>query len=333
MWHKLSLNDTVSRRARTCVSYTFSRPSRRHTRIGVKCACFAQTRFEAGQLFRIESPDRPLWLEVLPAKRNGKTKFLCAGELLEIKEDAFAHCGFYPKLSETWVRNSQPLLKALKYHRRSQQEEGALPSELLKKMNIDPVTLGSGNNNNPACTLKDFQESVMSAPSLWCDGTGPRDSPLDQQQQALLTAGELIAFLTGLRGVVLLQLNAKWEGISPAEQPLLRPFALQLLALASRDKEVVTFESIISEGVASSVVLSAKKQPFRAWATHLAQNRVQAALVADSPYYKLLIGRILGYKLGNIQHHIGAQLDASVRDMVENDLKALSGASPKLPWR
>jgi hypothetical protein len=31
---------------------------------------------------------------------------------------------------------------------------------------------------------------------------------------------------------------------------------------------------------------------------------LQAALVADSPYYKLLIGRILGYAEPNIRHHI-----------------------------
>jgi len=31
---------------------------------------------------------------------------------------------------------------------------------------------------------------------------------------------------------------------------------------------------------------------------------LQAALVADSPYYKLLIGRVLGYAEPNIRHHI-----------------------------
>jgi hypothetical protein len=31
---------------------------------------------------------------------------------------------------------------------------------------------------------------------------------------------------------------------------------------------------------------------------------LQAALVADSPYYKVLIGRILGYAEPNIRHHI-----------------------------
>lgn len=31
---------------------------------------------------------------------------------------------------------------------------------------------------------------------------------------------------------------------------------------------------------------------------------LQAALVADSPFYKLLVGRVLGYKEENIWHHI-----------------------------
>lgn len=31
---------------------------------------------------------------------------------------------------------------------------------------------------------------------------------------------------------------------------------------------------------------------------------MQAALIADSPFYKLLIGRILGYAEPNIKHHI-----------------------------
>jgi hypothetical protein len=31
---------------------------------------------------------------------------------------------------------------------------------------------------------------------------------------------------------------------------------------------------------------------------------LQAALIADSPFFKLLIGRILGYAEPNIKHHI-----------------------------
>jgi len=50
--------------------------------------------------------------------------------------------------------------------------------------------------------------------------------------------------------------------------------------------------------------LSAKAEPFRSWAAHLASSGAQAALVADSPYYKLLIGRVLGYQEDNIRHHI-----------------------------
>lgn len=53
-----------------------------------------------------------------------------------------------------------------------------------------------------------------------------------------------------------------------------------------------------------TAILSARAEPFRSWAAHLASFGAQAALVADSPFYKLLIGRILGYKEENIRFHI-----------------------------
>lgn len=57
-------------------------------------------------------------------------------------------------------------------------------------------------------------------------------------------------------------------------------------------------------GLGLSAILAAKAEPFRPWAAHLASFGAQAALVADSPYYKLLIGRVLGYKEAHINHHI-----------------------------
>ena len=39
-----------------------------------------------------------------------------------------------------------------------------------------------------------------------------------------------------------------------------------------------------------------------------AHGRTQAAVVADSPFYKLLIGRMMGYNEGNILHHIKVRL-------------------------
>jgi hypothetical protein len=60
-------------------------------------------------------------------------------------------------------------------------------------------------------------------------------------------------------------------------------------------------------GLGLTAILAAKAEPWRAWAAHLAGFGAQAALVADSPYYKLLIGRMLGYKEEHIHHHIQAR--------------------------
>jgi hypothetical protein len=53
-----------------------------------------------------------------------------------------------------------------------------------------------------------------------------------------------------------------------------------------------------------SAIITAKAEPWRSWGAHLASFGAQAALVAESPYYKLLIGRVLGYKEDNVLHHI-----------------------------
>jgi len=39
-----------------------------------------------------------------------------------------------------------------------------------------------------------------------------------------------------------------------------------------------------------TLVLAARQQPWQAWAKHLAGLGVQSSIVADSPFYKLLIG-------------------------------------------
>jgi hypothetical protein len=60
----------------------------------------------------------------------------------------------------------------------------------------------------------------------------------------------------------------------------------------------------LAGGLGLTAILCAKAEPWRAWGAHLAGFGAQAALVADSAYYKLLIGRMLGYKEENIRHHI-----------------------------
>jgi hypothetical protein len=57
-------------------------------------------------------------------------------------------------------------------------------------------------------------------------------------------------------------------------------------------------------GLGLTAIITAKAEPYRSWGAHLASFGAQAALVAESPYYKLLIGRVLGYKEDNIVHHI-----------------------------
>jgi hypothetical protein len=86
-----------------------------------------------------------------------------------------------------------------------------------------------------------------------------------------------------------------------------------------------------------TALVFADKQPFRAWAEHLASFGAQAALVADSPYYKLLIGRMLGYNEGNIHHHIRAVHGPGnpaqvVVQAVDKELSRLSSKKPTLPW-
>lgn len=53
-----------------------------------------------------------------------------------------------------------------------------------------------------------------------------------------------------------------------------------------------------------TAILCAKCEPWRSWAAHLVSFGAQAALVAGTPYYKLLVGRMLGYKEENVRYHI-----------------------------
>ncbi|GFH23358.1 uncharacterized protein HaLaN_20960 [Haematococcus lacustris] len=57
-------------------------------------------------------------------------------------------------------------------------------------------------------------------------------------------------------------------------------------------------------GLGVTAIIAADKSPFKEWARALAGFGAQAALVADSPYYKLLVGRMMGYQERNILHHI-----------------------------
>lgn len=135
-----------------------------------------------------------------------------------------------------------------------------------------------------------------------CDGTGPDDAPPDEQAVALLTAGELAAFLAGARGICLLQLLKGWGDTSDGrQQPLLRPWVLSLLQEAAGHKGVALLPSAApgeARQLGETLVLAARQQPWQAWAKHLAGLGVQSSIVADSPFYKLLIGGSRGAAAG-----------------------------------
>ena len=54
----------------------------------------------------------------------------------------------------------------------------------------------------------------------------------------------------------------------------------------------------------TAIVHAAAPARCRARALALAAFGAQAALVAGSPFYQLLVGRVLGYCEDNIRHHI-----------------------------
>lgn len=229
-----------------------------------------------------------LWLEVVRS-RGGRVEVVCNGELLQLSAEAdgsiaVAPAGFTPRLGDAWVKAVPGLADSLKRIRQQQAASGTLPSQLVAARGVAAL--------RPRATLSQFCAAVAAAPGPWCDGTGPGDAPLGEEEQALLTAGELAAFLAGARGVCLLQLHKGWGDAGAARQPLLRPWVLPLLQQAAGHKGAALLASAApgAPQLGASLVLCARQQPFLAWGKHLAALGVQSSIVADSPFYKLLIG-------------------------------------------
>ena len=111
------------------------------------------------------------------------------------------------------------------------------------------------------------------------------------------------------------QLWVGWNGDEDpdgdaAAQPVDAPFvhrALRELAGEIRTGDVGVSECGIS-GAAMykglTATARAEKSPWKERAAHLASFGAQAALVAGSPYYQLLVGSILGYAPQNIEAHV-----------------------------
>jgi hypothetical protein len=184
-----------------------------------------------------------------------------------------------------------------------------------------------------------LRSTVRADPSYWRDGAPAGFVETDPKRQATNNAGELLALLEGHRGVVMTQLWAGWED-SDSQQPVDAPFALRALRECADDARVAIVPASVPGMPARkglTAIISAAESPFLEQAKHLASFGAQAALVAGSPYYQYLVGRILGYKEANIDAHVrsrGGRLTAPVVREAEKDLEALSEShGGSLPWR
>lgn len=182
-------------------------------------------------------------------------------------------------------------------------------------------------------SLGQLEQEAAKDATLWCAGTQPGAPEKTPLQSCTLTAGELVSLLTGQRGVVIVQL---WNGFEPARgQPLYDPFVVHLVEAALRHPGIRAVTSVAPGGVGLTAVLYADREPWSAWGPHLASFGCQANAVAGSAYYKVLIGKILGYSDANIAAYVrsvGGGYTPAVVAQVEADLKKLSKAKPKLPW-
>ncbi|GIL66545.1 hypothetical protein Vafri_20041 [Volvox africanus] len=198
---------------------------------------------------------------------------------------------------------------------------------------------------NRVMTLRELRRRAAAEPGAWCDGSGPSNGPVSEYARAIFTAGEVAALMEGRRGVVLLQLHVGWEEHEkvPPYGPY-KPLVLRLLREALERPDIMSYASSAPvPGAAAgnptyglTMILCADKEPFRSWGAHLASFGCQAALEAQSPYYKLLIGRILGYLPENISHYVqekhGQAPSSEVVAAVEQQLRQLSSKAVVLPW-
>eukprot|EP00468_Gymnochlora_sp_CCMP2014_P010221 CAMPEP_0167754454 /NCGR_PEP_ID=MMETSP0110_2-20121227/8275_1 /TAXON_ID=629695 /ORGANISM="Gymnochlora sp., Strain CCMP2014" /LENGTH=439 /DNA_ID=CAMNT_0007640327 /DNA_START=19 /DNA_END=1338 /DNA_ORIENTATION=- len=195
-------------------------------------------------------------------------------------------------------------------------------------------------------TLADFEERVERDLTSWTQGknSDQRPSPVDK---ALDIAGDLLTLLKRQRGVSLIQLCTLW-GVPIIQEPVYRPFVTTLLKRASANDEIAIITSHAVGGLGLSAIFSPKQYPYLKYAAHLASFGCQAAIVADSAYYKILIGVVLGYTRENIRDHVFANQNPNeiiddekfetLFELVDKELKQLPPVSSEkpddllLPW-
>lgn len=240
-----------------------------------------------------------------------------------------------PRLAEReWVKASFPSWHALLSDLESTGEYPRDPRSVFRSIDRSSIARVEKVTDYDA-----LRSTVRADPSYWRDGAPAGFVETDPKRQATNNAGELLALLEGHRGVVMTQLWAGWED-SDSQQPVDAPFALRALRECADDARVAIVPASVPGMPARkglTAIISAAESPFLEQAKHLASFGAQAALVAGSPYYQYLVGRILGYKEANIDAHVrsrGGRLTAPVVREAEKDLEALSEShGGSLPWR
>jgi hypothetical protein len=245
-----------------------------------------------------------------------------------------------PRLAEReWVKASFPAWHALLSDLESTGEYPRDPRSVLRSFRDGSIDKSSIARVEKVTDYDALRSTVRADPSYWCDGAPAEFVETDPKRQATNNAGELLALLEGHRGVVMTQLWAGWED-SDSQQPVDAPFALRALRECASDARVAIVPASVPGMPARkglTAIMSAAESPFLEQAKHLASFGAQAALVAGSPYYQYLVGRVLGYKEANIDAHVrsrGGRLTAPVVREAEKDLEALSEShGGSLPWR
>ena len=255
--------------------------------------------------------------------------------------------------SEPWVQRAYPEWHALL---RRLEVDGRYPAPtataIATALPNKGVVVSGGVTK--ITSYDELKARVAAEPGFWRDGTPPRAPPMTVHEHATLNAGEILATLRGHRGVVMCQLWAGWEDADSDDananvhvvQPVDAPFVTRALRDAAVDaltgERTIGIRCVPIAGMDPSkgltALVHASKSPFAERAKHLATFGAQAALVAGSPYYQLLVGRILGYDARNIEAHVaekGGVLTAAIVAEVAKDLAALApgGDSPTTPWR
>jgi len=186
-------------------------------------------------------------------------------------------------------------------------------------------------------SLAELHAAVRADARRWCDGTAEGDAPLTDAESATLAAGELLSLLEGKRGACMIQLFVGWD--ASLSTPAYNPFVLRLLRECVRRKDVGVLTSEVRGSeknlLGLSAIVFAEREPWTSWAPHLAEFGAQASLIAQSPYYGLLVGRILGYAEENIRTHVqgqGQKLSPEIEEAATQTLAQLSSQAPELPW-